>query len=205
MTGRARLAAAAAGALGIALAAGVPSLLLASGGEAHGGGGINWHRFGGETPPLVASFVNLAIMLFILWYFARKPVAGFFAERSRRIRAAVEESARVARESEERFRAIQEKLANVEEEMQAARRDMIAMAAAEKEQATARGHAQAEAIREGALKLIAQEKEAVIDAVRRELAARVIDRAEAILRATVGPAEQQRIVRRTIDTLAGGL
>jgi F-type H+-transporting ATPase subunit b len=165
----------------------------------HHGGGINWYQFGRETPPLIANIVNLAIMLFILWYFARKPAREYFRERSLKVRAAIDDSEKTKREAEEKYRQVSDKLDAIEEEMQALKKELIASAVAENERVIAEARSQADLVRANALRLIEQEKEVMLENLKRDIAGRVVQRAREILKAKISKQDHDRMTRETID------
>lgn len=169
----------------------------------HHGEGINWYQFGKETPPLVANIVNLAIMLFILWYFARKPAREYFRERSLKVRAALEDSEKTKREAEEKYRQVADKLDAIEEEMQALKKELIASAVAENERVIAEARSQADLVRANALRLIEQEKEVMLENLKRDIAGRVVQRAREILKAKISKQDHDRMTRETIDFYTG--
>ena len=171
--------------------------------DAHGSGGhekkINWFKFGEENPPLIANIVNLAIMLFILWYFARKPIGKYFLERSRKIRQAIEEAEKLKKENEEKYKNISDKMERIEEETQTLKKELIAAAVAENERVIAEARERAEQLRTSTLRLIEFEQEAMVDRLRREIAAQVIEKAEKMVKDKIRLADHDRITKETID------
>jgi F-type H+-transporting ATPase subunit b len=67
--------------------------------------------------------INLAILLGVLVYFARKPIQVFFADRRRRIESDLEESARLLEMAETRYAEWQRKLVALEQETEKIRSD----------------------------------------------------------------------------------
>jgi F0F1-type ATP synthase membrane subunit b/b' len=166
----------------------------------HERGPVNWYRVGEKTPPLIASFVNLAVMIFLIWYFARKSVNRYFRERSRKIKSALDESEAMKDEAEVRFKRISEKLDRIEQEMQMLKKEMIASAVAENERAVSEARGHAEAVRAGALRLIEIEKEVMVENLKREIAEMVIRRAGEIVKERIVKADHDRMTRETVDS-----
>jgi F0F1-type ATP synthase membrane subunit b/b' len=178
----------------------------AGGGEPqHEKGRVNWYHLGEKTPPLIASFVNLAVMIFIIWYFARKSVNRYFRERSRKIKSALDESETMKNEAEVRFKRISEKLDRIEQEMQMLKKEMIASAVAENERAVSEARGHAEAVRAGALRLIEIEKDVMVENLKREIAEMVIRRAGEIVKERIVQADHDRMTRETVDSFTGNV
>lgn len=168
----------------------------------HGHGEINWFRFGEKNPPLIANFINLAIMLFILWYFAKKPVTNYFRERSRKVKSAIEDAQNLKDETDEKYRLISDKLDNIEKEMQTMKKELIASAVIENERVIAEARSHTDLIRSNTLRLIEQEKEAMIEDLKREIADKVIERAQQIAKEKITKTDHDRLTMETIDHYA---
>ena len=173
--------------------------------DAHATGGahhekkINWFKFGEETPPLIANFVNLAIMIFILWYFTRKPIGKYFLERSRKIRQAIEEAQKLKKVNEEKYRHISDKIERIEEETQTLKKELIAAAVAQNERVIAEARERSDQLRSNALRLIEFEQEAMIERLKREIAAQVLEHAEKMVKDRIRLADHDRITKETIE------
>ena len=75
----------------------------------------------GAGRELIYKFINLALLVGTLAFFLRKPLAGFFAERSASIRKDLEEGRKALEASRAQLRSVEEKLQHLEEEIAAFR------------------------------------------------------------------------------------
>ncbi|MFQ5927943.1 MAG: hypothetical protein ACE5MH_10980 [Terriglobia bacterium] len=119
----------------------------------------------GDGQQLLFKWLNFILVFGALAYFARKPLARYFTDRRRAIQAAIEESRRLHQRAERQFTAIDQRLARLDEETSAMRRQAAAEAAAEQrriretaeregERIQATAHAEiASALRAGRLEL----------------------------------------------------
>ena len=160
---------------------------------------INWFEFGGDYPPLIANIINLAVMLFILWYFARKPVREYFSDRSRKIRQALEETEKMKKEAEEKYRRISDRLDNIDTEIESLKKELIAAAVADNERVISEARSHAELVRSSALRLVEQEKEVMLEKLKREIADKVVERAAGIAREKISKQDHDRLTKDAVD------
>ena len=174
---RARAGAAAAALLLVALPAG------AEGGESHS-----------ATRDLLFSALNLALLLGVLVYFARKPIVEFFEGRRRRIQAELEAAKNQGAEAEARYAKWQRRLMDLESELAEIRETSRQRAAAEREHILADAAAGAERIRREALETVDQELRRARAQLRREAADLALELASETLRRQVSSADQDRLL-----------
>lgn len=160
---------------------------------------INWFEFGGDYPPLIANVINLAVMLFILWYFARKPIREYFSDRSRKIKQAIEDTEKMKKEAEEKYRRISDRLDNIDAEIESLKKELIAAAVADNERVIAEARSHAELIRSGALRLIEQEKEVMLEKLKKEIADKVVERAALIAKEKINKQDHDRLTKDAVD------
>ena len=157
---------------------------------ARGGGSVTWWK--------VANFVLLAGGLGYLMY---KKGGPFFGARSREIREAIDEAARLKAEAEARAAEIEQRLSSLASEVEALRRSARQETAAEAERAGAR-------LRQEISKVQAEAEQEIASAAqtaRRELRVYASDLAvrlaEQQLRARMSPEAEGRLVAAAIQEL----
>jgi F-type H+-transporting ATPase subunit b len=174
---RARAWIAAAALLLVALPAGAES------GESHG-----------AARDLLFSALNLALLLGVLVYFARKPIVEFFEGRRRGIQAELEAAKNQGAEAEARYAKWQRRLMDLESELAEIRETSRQRAAAEREHILADAAADAERIRREALETVDQELRRARAQLRREAADLALELASETLRRQVSSADQDRLL-----------
>jgi F-type H+-transporting ATPase subunit b len=162
----------------------------AKSGEASGGSSVTWWK--------LANFVLLAGGL---GYLIHKKGRAFFGVRTREIRQAIEDAARLKAEAESRAAEVEQRLANLAAEVEALRRNARQETAAEAERAGAR-------LRQEITKVQAEAEQEIASAARaarRELQGYAADLAvrlaEQQLRGRMSPDVQERLVGTAIQEL----
>ncbi len=155
-----------------------------------------------ESPwSLLFKFINFAVMLGILLKFAAKPFKDFLRNRRAAIKEKVDEADRLLKEAESLKNTYQEKLAQLDREIEAFRKSALEEAAKEKEKILAEARAMAARIREQAQLAYDQElKEAMAD-VRAEIAKRTLVNAEATIKRIFKEEDHKNMVNEFIDKL----
>jgi F-type H+-transporting ATPase subunit b len=148
----------------------------------------------GAGRELFYKFINLALLVGTLGFFLRKPLAGFFAERSASIRKGLEEGRKALEVSQAQLKTVEEKLQHLEEEiaafgasaareMEAERQRLKLAAAAEAEKILQSARAQTEfAVRAAKLEL------------KRYAAEQAVELAEEIIRRRLDDAGRKKLV-----------
>lgn len=183
-------------ALPAAAAVSVAAVACASGGAGHGDVAIPW----GEV---VKQAINFAILAGVLVYFLRKPLSSFLKERSELLRKSIDDAAKARAEAAEKLSVIEARTAKLAGEIAEMTAKMDAEAGAEvrglREAATAeiaRIRAQAEFAGEQEVKKARQE-------LRKEASVLSAQAAEALVRKTLSPEDQERLVRENIEKIEG--
>ena len=167
-------------------------------GGAHQGGGV--HIPWGE---IVKQAINFLILAGVLVYFLRKPFSSFLKERSELLRKSIDDAAKARAEAAEKLAAVEARTAKLTEEIAGmnARMDVEAAAEARKLQETAAGEisrirAQSEFTGEQEVKKAREE-------LRREASVLTARAAEELVRKTLSPEDQERLVRENIEKIEG--
>jgi F-type H+-transporting ATPase subunit b len=148
----------------------------------------------GAARDLLFSALNLALLLGVLAYFARKPISDFFESRRQRIQAELEAAKNQGAEAEARYAKWQRRLMDLESELAEIRETSRQRAAAEREHILADAAAGAERIRREALETVDQELRRARAQLRREAADLAVELASEALRRQVSSADQDRLL-----------
>jgi F-type H+-transporting ATPase subunit b len=157
------------------------SALAASGGES-------------ATWDLIWRVVNLALLLAVLFFLARKPVQAFFQDRRDRIQGEIQSAAQLRKEAEERYAKWQRQLVDLDAELERVRATSRERAEAERERILAEARAAAERIRSDAHVAVEQELRRARDQLREEAAALSIQLASELLQAQVTDTDRDRLL-----------
>ena len=165
---------------------------------AHPGGGV--HIPWGE---IIKQAINFLILAGVLVYFLRKPLSSFLKERSELLRKAIDDAAKARAEAAEKLAAIEARTAKLADEIAGmnAKMDVEAAAEARRLQETAaveisRIRAQSEFTGEQEVKKAREE-------LRREASLLTAQAAEEIVRKTLSPEDQERLVRENLEKIEG--
>ena len=125
------------------------------------------HAAGGVPTELIFKWLNFITIFGGLGYLLRKPMREFFTGQREAIQSSIEEARRAREESRARLRGGEERLARLEQEVEALRREAAENAAAEKQRIQETAQREAERI----LSTARAEMESVTRAARLELRA----------------------------------
>ena len=125
------------------------------------------HAAGGVPTELIFKWLNFITIFGGLGYLLRKPMREFFTGQREVIQSSIEEARRAREESRARLRGVEERLARLEQEVEALRREAAENAAAEKQRIQETAQREAERI----LSTARAEMESVTRAARLELRA----------------------------------
>jgi F-type H+-transporting ATPase subunit b len=166
------------------------------GGVRPGGVHIPW----GE---IVKQAINFLLLAGVLVYFLRKPLSSFLKERSDLLRKAIDDAAKARAEAAGKLAAIEARTANLADEVAGmnAKMDVEAAAEARRLQETvaaeiARIRAQSEFTGEQEVKKAREE-------LRREASLLTARAAEELVRKTLSPEDQERLVRENLEKIEG--
>jgi F-type H+-transporting ATPase subunit b len=167
-------------------------VLVAGAAHAAGGGG---HE--SETEVLKETLyqaANLALLLGVLFYVGRKPIAEFFSTRRGGIQSELSESADLLAEAEQRNSELQRRLIDLGSEIEGIREAAGRRAEEEAERILTDARATAERIRRDAQAAVAQELRRAQVELREEAADLAIEIAARKLTEHVGEADRDRLV-----------
>jgi F-type H+-transporting ATPase subunit b len=167
-------------------------------GGAHPAGGV--HIPWGE---ILKQAINFLLLAGVLVYFLRKPLSSFLKERSELLRKAIDDAAKARAEAAEKLAAIEARTANLAEEIAGMNAKMDVEAAAEARRLQENVAAEISRIRAQSEFTGEQEVKKAREELRREAALLSARAAEEIVRKTLSPTDQERLVRENLDKIEG--
>lgn len=171
-------------AAGLVVLASVPAS-AAGGGEDHGGS---------HAAELAWQALNLAILIGVLVYFARKPIQNFFADRRSKISTDLEDAAELLAQAESRYAEWQRKLIDLDSELDGIKTEGRRRAEEDREMILAEAQAAAERIHKNAVATVDQELRRAQTELRKEVAILATEIAERMLREKVEDSDRDRLL-----------
>ena len=160
---------------------------------------ILWRPKG--TPiPFGAMLLNSAILYYLLIRFAKKPIAEALKSRKANILRGMEEAAQMKSEAEAQLAGYEQKLANVDQEIERVRADMHSAGESERKRILAEAKEKRTRMERDAQTLIGQELKAAREGLTGEMVKSALKSAESTLRAKITAADQNRLAE---EYLAG--
>jgi F-type H+-transporting ATPase subunit b len=185
-----------AGPLAASLCAAAVAFAAEEGGAPHGGVHIPW----GE---IVKQAINFLILAGVLVFFLRKPLSSFLKERSELLRKAIDDAANARAEAAEKLAAIEARTANLADEIAGMNAKMDVEAAAEARRLQEAVAAEISRIRAQSEFTGEQEVKKAREELRREASHLSAQAAEEIVRKTLSPTDQERLVRENLEKIEG--
>jgi F-type H+-transporting ATPase subunit b len=167
-------------------------------GGAHPGGGV--HIPWGE---IIKQAINFLILAGVLVYFLRKPLSSFLKERSDLLRKAIDDAAKARAEAAEKLAAIETRTAKLADEIAGMNAKMDVEAAAEARRLQETAAVEISRIRVQAEFTGEQEVKKAREELRREASLLAARAAEELVRKTLSPEDQERLVRENLEKIEG--
>jgi F-type H+-transporting ATPase subunit b len=143
---------------------------------------------------LLYKFINFALLVGALGFILRKPLAGFFADRSASIRKGLEEGRKALEISQSQLKAVEEKLQHLEEEIAAFKASATREMETERQRLTQAAAEEAEKI----LQFARAQADLMVRAASLELksyaAERAVELAEEFIRRRLDEAGRKKLV-----------
>ncbi|MBI4461708.1 MAG: hypothetical protein HY653_02275 [Acidobacteria bacterium] len=155
----------------------------------------------GAGHELLFKWINFILLFGALVYFARKPFRRYVAGRRRALQATIEESRRLRARAEQQVSQINQRLARLEEEVSALRRQAAADAAAEQRRIREAAEREAERIRATAQAEIASTLRAGRLELRAFAARLAVNLAEERIRRQLDPDTHAALFQAFVDNL----
>ena len=152
-----------------------------------------------DLTSLIVYLVNFTVLGLILYFMAYKRIIGMLDSRSDRIRESLEETERVAQESEEQQKTMQKALDDGRQEGQRVLAEAREAAERYREQQAEQARAESEQILNRAREEIKQERDAALESVRSEFAVLAVSAAEKIVKRSLDINAQQDLIDQVIS------
>ncbi|MBX2803435.1 MAG: hypothetical protein KTR31_37490 [Myxococcales bacterium] len=153
------------------------------------------------VPSLSFHLLNLAILIGLIVYFVRRPIADVFRNRALGIRKELTDSARRRDEAHQRHQDMVARLDRIEQEVSQMHEDAKEEAAREEQRLLERAEREAVRIGEQAERSIRDETTRATNALRREAVELAVKLAENTLRSSVASADQQSLAEAFLTSL----
>jgi len=167
-------------------------------GGAHHGGGV--HIPWGE---IVKQAINFAILAGVLVYFLRKPFSSFLKERSDLLRKSIDDAAKARADAAEKLAVIETRTANLADKISEMNAKMDVEAAAEARRLQETAAVEISRIRAQSKFTGEQEVKKAREELRREASLLSAAAAEELVRKTLSPEDQERLVRENLEKIEG--
>jgi len=159
-----------------------------SGGDAGGGGHNNWLKV--DTWKVV----NFGILAAIGFFLAKKPVKEFFASRKKNIEDEINELEQKKEDAQKELADYQAKFKNLDQESKQIVENYIQQGKEAKTRIIAEAKAQADKLEDMAKHTIAQEFKSAKARLQQEIAAKAMEKAHEVIKASISSDDQERLV-----------
>jgi len=161
---------------------------------AAGHGGVPWYEILKQT-------VNFLILVAVLVYFLRKPLASFLKERTELLRKSIEDASRAREAAAEQLASVEARIQRLTGEIEELNRRMDGEAGEESRRLREAALAEIARVQEQVQFAADQEVRKARQELRKEASALSAKAAEEILARTITPEDQDRMVRENIEKL----
>ena len=159
---------------------------------------------GADASAFLWQLANLALLLTVLFVFARKPVRRFFADRREGIRSELDEASELLTQAEARFTHWQRKLVDLDTELEQIRTTARHRAQEERAHILRDAQAAAERIQQDAATAVEQGLRRARTELREEAVDLAIELATSLLREQVNAADRKRLIEEFISRVEQG-
>jgi F-type H+-transporting ATPase subunit b len=157
----------------------------------------------GMPVPFGAMLLNSAILYYLLVRFAKKPIAEALKSRKASILRGMEEAGKMKQDAQAQLADYEQKLANVDQEIERVRTDMRASGEAERKRILAEAKEKRTRMERDAQTLISQELKAARESLQAELTRAALRSAEATLRSKLTASDQSRLADEYLTGIKG--
>ena len=155
----------------------------------------------GTPVPFGAMLLNSAILYWLLFRFAKKPIAEALKARKANILRGMEEAGKMKREAEGQLAQYEQKLANLDQDIERLRGDMRSAGENERKRILAEAKEKRTRMEKDAQTLISQELKGAREALTGEMVRSALSSAESTLRSKVTAADQARLAEEYLASI----
>ncbi|MCA9530941.1 MAG: ATP synthase F0 subunit B [Myxococcales bacterium] len=156
---------------------------------------LHWTAFWG-------SVFNFALLVWLIWYFGRKPVRAFLETRRAEVQAAIEEATRLKQAAEAKRAEYQQRLDKLESELEQIRADMVRAGEAERDRIVAEAEQKAARARKETAFVIEQQAKQMRADLSREAVESAVATAERLLNDKATASDHERLAKHYLDRVA---
>ncbi|MCH2172592.1 F0F1 ATP synthase subunit B [Myxococcota bacterium] len=166
---------------------------------ASGGGGGE-----GALAELAWLIFNFAVLIYVVYRFARKPISQFFSDRGAAIDADIRTASERLEEAEARHRELQSQVQGLDSELEEIRTQATRRAEAERDRILEDARLSAERIRSDASAAIAREVERAQAELRDQASELAIELAAGYLQERMDEGDRERLIEEFIERVEAG-
>ncbi len=145
--------------------------------------------------------INFAVLVAVLVKYAGKPLKNYLVNRHNAIKEKLEEAERKASEAEALRAKYEERLAGLEKELEAFKKDVLEETEKERKKILADAEAFAARIKQQAAITYEQEVREITGRIKEEIARLTVEKAESLIREKVGKKDHDQMVEDFIEKL----
>ena len=153
----------------------------------------------GMPVPFGAMLLNSAILYYLLIRLGKKPISDALKSRKANILRGMEEAGKMKAEAQAQLADYEQKLANVDQEIERVRKDMRASGEAERKRILSEAKEKRTRMERDAQTLIGQELKAARESLQADLTRAALRSAEASLRSKLTAADQSRLAEEYLS------
>lgn len=153
-----------------------------------------------QDPPVLGALINLAVVVFVLMRFGRKPIADALVHRKKTIMQDIDAAAALRTDAEKRLKSYEKQLTRIEERRRELQDEYAAQWETERKRILKEAEEKAARLRRDAEFRVAQELKQAQSDLLREAVDGAVSAAEELLKSRVAAADQERLAN---DYLAG--
>lgn len=174
---------------GVLLAFAFPAIAAEAGKQ-----GVNWKDY-------IYRIINFAILIFLLFKLLRKPLTEFLEKRHLQVKEELQKARELSEAAEKLYQDAQQRLANMDKEIQSIREQMLKEVEEEKKRLMEEAEKKAAIMRAQAEQELTEEMEQLKEKLREKVALEALALAEKLVRKSITPEDQKRLLDLYVQQL----